>query len=102
LDELDVRLDEQRFLLGDPLTEADWRLFTTLLRFEPVYLGHFKSNIRRNADNPALSRYVVDLLGFPGVRGTVHLDHIKNHYYGSHKTINPTGIVPVGPKLDWA
>jgi len=102
LDGLEERLASRRFLCGDRVTEADWRLFTTLLRFDPVYVGHFKCNIRRIADYPQLSRYLVDLLGFPGVRETVHLDHIKNHYYGSHKTINPTGIVPIGPKLDWA
>jgi putative glutathione S-transferase len=102
LDWLEERLSSRHYLCGDRVTEADWRLFTTLLRFDPVYVGHFKCNIRRIADYKQLSRYLVDLLGFPGVRGTVHLDHIKNHYYGSHKTINPTGIVPVGPKLDWA
>jgi putative glutathione S-transferase len=102
LDWLEDRLASRRYLCGDRLTEADWRLFTTLLRFDPVYVGHFKCNIRRIADYPRLSAYLAALLGVPGVRGTVHLDHIKNHYYGSHKTINPTGIVPVGPKLDWA
>jgi putative glutathione S-transferase len=102
LDWLEERLASRRYLCGERLTEADWRLFTTLLRFDPVYVGHFKCNIRRIADYPRLSAYLAVLLGVPGVRGTVHLDHIKNHYYGSHKTINPTGIVPVGPKLDWA
>jgi putative glutathione S-transferase len=102
LDWLEERLAGRRYLCGDRVSEADWRLFTTLLRFDPVYVGHFKCNIRRIADYKQLSGYLVDLLGFPGVRETVHLDHIKNHYYGSHKTINPTGIVPVGPKLDWA
>jgi putative glutathione S-transferase len=102
LDGLEERLASRRYLCGDRVTEADWRLFTTLLRFDPVYVGHFKCNIRRIADYKQLSRYLADLLGFPGVRETVHLDHIKNHYYGSHKTINPTGIVPVGPQLDWA
>jgi len=102
LDWLGERLTSRRYLCGDRVTEADWRLFTTLLRFDPVYVGHFKCNIRRIADYQQLSRLLVDLLDFPGVRGTVHLDHIKNHYYGSHKTINPTGIVPVGPKLEWA
>jgi putative glutathione S-transferase len=99
---LEERLAARRYLCGDRVSEADWRLFTTLLRFDPVYVGHFKCNIRRIADYRQLSRYLVDLLGFPGVRETVHLDHIKNHYYGSHKTINPTGIVPAGPQLDWA
>jgi putative glutathione S-transferase len=102
LDWLEARLASRRYLCGDRVTEADWRLFTTLLRFDPVYVGHFKCNIRRIADYPRLSAYLAALLSVPGVRGTVHLDHIKNHYYGSHKAINPTGIVPVGPKLDWA
>jgi len=102
LDWLEERLVSRRYLCGDRVTEADWRLFTTLLRFDPVYVGHFKCNIRRIADYKQLSRCLAGLLGFPGVRATVHLDHIKNHYYGSHKAINPTGIVPVGPKLDWA
>ena len=102
LDRLEERLSWQRYLTGGRITEADWRLFTTLVRFDPVYVGHFKCNIRRIADYPRLSAYLADLLGIPGVRETVHLDHIKHHYYGSHKTINPTGIVPVGPKLDWA
>jgi putative glutathione S-transferase len=102
LDWLEERLTGRRALCGDRLTEADWRLFTTLLRFDPVYVGHFKCNIRRLADYPRLSTYLAALLDVPGVRGTVHLDHIKNHYYGSHKSINPTGIVPVGPELDWA
>jgi putative glutathione S-transferase len=102
LDWLEARLGSQRYLCGERVTEADWRLFTTLLRFDPVYVGHFKCNLRRIADYPALSRYLADLLGFPGVRATVHLDHIKQHYYGSHKTINPTGVVPLGPQLDWA
>jgi putative glutathione S-transferase len=100
LDELDARLDEQRFLLGDRLTEADWRLFTTLFRFDPVYVGHFKCNIRRIADYPNLSGYLRDLYQHPGIAETCNLLHIKNHYYGSHRTINPTGIVPVGPVID--
>jgi putative glutathione S-transferase len=102
LDWLEERLASRRYLCGDRLTEADWRLFTTLLRFDPVYVGHFKCNIRRIADYPRLSAYLAALLDVPGVRGTVYLDHIKNHYYGSHKSINPTGIVPVGPQLSWA
>jgi putative glutathione S-transferase len=102
LDWLEQHLSSRRYLCGDRVTEADWRLFTTLLRFDPVYVGHFKCNIRRIADYPRLSAYLADLLDVPGVRETVHLDHIKNHYYGSHKAINPTGIVPVGPKLGWA
>jgi putative glutathione S-transferase len=79
------------------VTEADWRLFTTLVRFDPVYVGHFKCNIRRIADYPSLSGYLRELYQMPGIAETVNMDHIKNHYYGSHDTINPTGIVPVGP-----
>ncbi|HWT30246.1 MAG TPA: glutathione S-transferase C-terminal domain-containing protein, partial [Propylenella sp.] len=99
LDELDARIDEQRFLLGDRLTEADWRLFTTLLRFDVVYYGHFKCNRRRIADYPNLSGYVRDLFQMPGVKDTVDFDHIKQHYYYSHHRINPTRIVPLGPLL---
>jgi len=100
LDDLDARLGRQRYLAGDRLTEADWRLFTTLVRFDPVYVGHFKCNRQRIADYPNLSGYLRELYQVPGVAGTVNLDHIKRHYYGSHKTINPTGIVPKGPALD--
>ncbi len=100
LDLLEERLEQQRFLCGEMLTEADWRLFTTLIRFDPVYVGHFKCNLRRIADYPNLSRFLVALLGMPGVAKTVDLGHIKRHYYESHLTINPTGIVPVGPVLD--
>ncbi len=100
LDMLDKRLDTSRYLFGDRPLEADWRLFTTLLRFDPVYVGHFKCNIRRIADYPNLSGYLRDLYQQPGVAQTCNLVHIKNHYYQSHKTINPTGIVPVGPALD--
>jgi putative glutathione S-transferase len=99
LDELDARLDEQRFLLGDRLTEADWRLFTTLARFDAVYVGHFKCNRRRIADYPNLSGYLRDLFQMPGVKDTVNFDHIKQHYYYSHASINPTRIVPLGPLL---
>ena len=100
LDLVEERLTGNRYLMGDALTEADWRLFTTLVRFDPVYVGHFKCNIRRIADYPALSGYLRELYQVPGIAGTVNMDHIKNHYYGSHETINPTGIVPVGPELD--
>ena len=100
LDMLDRRLQQRRYLTGDRLTEADWRLFTTLVRFDPVYVGHFKCNIRRIADYPALSGYLRELYQMPGIAQTVNFEHIKNHYYGSHDTINPTGIVPVGPVLD--
>ena len=101
LDWLEGILKDQRYLVGNRLTEADWRLFTTLVRFDPVYVGHFKCNIRRIADYPALSGYLRDLYQVPGVAETVDLHHIKNHYYGSHPTVNPTGIVPVGPDLDY-
>ena len=99
LDELDLRLDDQRFLMGDPLTEADWRLFTTLVRFDAVYYGHFKCNRRRIAEYPNLSGYVRDLFQVPGIKDTVSFEHIKQHYYYSHQQINPTRIVPLGPIL---
>lgn len=101
LDWLDDRLANQRYLTGDRPTEADWRLFTTLVRFDPVYVGHFKCNIRRIIDYPHLWAYVRDLYQTAGVAETVHFSHIKGHYYQSHKTINPTGIVPVGPAIDF-
>ena len=101
LEWLDGRLSERRYLLGDRITEADWRLFTTLLRFDPVYVGHFKCNKRRIVDYPNLWPYVRDLYQVPGVADTVHMDHIKSHYYASHDTINPTRIVPVGPDIDF-
>jgi putative glutathione S-transferase len=102
LDELEARLGRQRYLAGDIATEADWRLFTTLVRFDAVYVGHFKCNLRRIADYPNLSNYASELYQWPGVAATVDFDHIKRHYYMSHRTINPTGIVPVGPALDFA
>jgi glutathionyl-hydroquinone reductase len=101
LDWLEERLSTRRFLLGDVLTEADIRLFTTLIRFDAVYVGHFKCNIRRIADYPNLSAYTRDLFQWPGIAATVNFEHIKRHYYESHRTINPTGIVPVGPKQDF-
>jgi putative glutathione S-transferase len=100
LDDLDARLGERRWLVGDRPTEADWRLFTTLVRFDAVYVGHFKCNLRRIADYPNLSGYLRDLYQTPGVAGTVDFEHIKRHYYQSHPKINPTGVVPVGPQLD--
>lgn len=100
LDWLEERLTHRRYLMGDKLTEADWRLFTTLVRFDAVYVGHFKCNLRRIVDYPALSGYVRDLYQHPGIAGTCDFHHIKHHYYQSHLTINPTGIVPVGPALD--
>jgi putative glutathione S-transferase len=101
LDILDERLGKSRYLMGDRVTEADWRLFTTLVRFDAVYVGHFKCNIRRIEDYSNLPGYLRDLYQTPGVKETVNLHHIKDHYYRSHKTINPTGIVPVGPDLDF-
>lgn len=100
LDWLEDRLSTQRYLMGDRLTEADIRLVTTLVRFDPVYVGHFKCNIRRLIDYPNLWAYTRDIYGLPGVSDTVHMDHIKLHYYGSHKSVNPAGVVPVGPVLD--
>ncbi|WP_336069673.1 glutathione S-transferase family protein [Nitratireductor rhodophyticola] len=102
LDQVEERLSRQRYLAGKRLSEADWRLFTTLVRFDPVYVGHFKCNLRRIADYPNLSNYLRELYQVPGVAGTVDLLHIKAHYYGSHKTINPSGVVPLGPELDLA
>ena len=101
LDTLEVRLTDQRYLIGDKLTEADWRLFTTLVRFDAVYVGHFKCNIHRIIDYPNLWGYLRDLYQVPGVRDTINMDHIKAHYYTSHATINPTAIVPVGPVIDF-
>src|SRR5271170_3263316 len=99
LDMLEARLAGQRFLIGERLTEADWRLFTTLIRFEPVYFGHFKCNLREIRDYPALSRYLGELYHWPGVAETVDFFHIKHLYYASHLRINPTGIVPLGPEM---
>jgi len=101
LDRMEERLSEHRYLVGNTLTEADFRLFTTLIRFDAVYYSHFKCNERRIADYPNLSNYLRDLYQVPGVKETVSLDHIKRHYYWSHVKINPTRIVPVGPKLDF-
>jgi putative glutathione S-transferase len=101
LDELDRRLGSSRYLVGGTLTEADWRLFTTLVRFDAVYYVHFKCNLRRVADYPNLSRLLRDLYGVPGVAETVNMDHIKRHYYMSHPHLNPSGIVPKGPVLDF-
>jgi putative glutathione S-transferase len=102
LDEIEQRLSQQRYLVGQRLTEADWRLFTTLVRFDAVYYSHFKCNLRRIIDYPSLWPYLRDLYQVPGVAETVSLDHIKRHYYGSHPQINPTGIVPLGPALDFS
>ncbi|MDI9818130.1 MULTISPECIES: glutathione S-transferase family protein [unclassified Legionella] len=99
LDELDRHLTSHSYLVGGQLTEADWRLFTTLIRFDAVYYGHFKANKQRITDYQALQPYLEKLFQYPGVRETVNFLHIKQHYYFSHKTINPTQIVPLGPKL---
>ena len=101
LDELESRLARQRYLAGAQVTEADWRLFTTLVRFDPVYVGHFKCNLKRLVDYPNLWGYARALYQMPGVAGTVSFEHIKRHYYESHRSINPTGIVPLGPKIDF-
>lgn len=101
LDWLEDRLAGRRWLLGERITEADWRLWTTLLRFDAVYHGHFKCNRRRIVDYPEIWDYARALFQWPGVAETVDFDHITRHYYGSHRTINPTGIVPIGPAMDW-
>lgn len=101
LDILEDTLDKQRYLVGNVLTEADIRLFTTLIRFDAVYVGHFKCNIQRIADYHNLTNYVRDLYQIDGFGDTINMTHIKKHYYMSHKTVNPTGIVPIGPDLDF-
>ena len=101
LDTLEARLSQQRYLTGSKITEADWRLFTTLIRFDSVYVGHFKCNIRRITDYPNLWGYLRDLYQTKGVAETVNMTHIKTHYYQSHDTINPNKIIPVGPKIDF-
>ena len=99
LDQLDERLATRRYLFGDLPVESDWRLFVTLVRFDAVYVGHFKCNLRRIADYPQLSGYLRDLYQIPGIAETVNFDHIKRHYYMTHDDINPTRIVPIGPLL---
>lgn len=101
LDWLEARLGASRYLMGDRITEADWRLFTTLVRFDAVYHGHFKCNRRRLIDYPNIWAYTRDLFQVPGVAETVHFDHIVRHYHYSHDTINPHRIVPIGPDLDF-
>lgn len=101
LDFLEHRLSKQRYLVGQQITEADWRLFPTLVRFDAVYVGHFKCNARRIYDYPNLHNYLLELYQQPGIAETVNMDHIKQHYYTSHPEINPTGIVPKGPLLDF-
>ncbi len=97
---LEARLGEQRYLLGGRLTEADWRLFTTLVRFDPVYVSHFKCNLHRIADFPNLSGFMRELFQYPGVAETVDIRSFKEHYFASHDMINPTGVIPVGPAVD--
>ncbi|WP_318513093.1 glutathione S-transferase family protein [Photobacterium leiognathi] len=101
LEVIEQRLSTQRYLLGEHITEADWRLFTTLVRFDAVYVGHFKCNLKRIVDFPHLWGYVRDLYQVEGIAQTVDIDYIKAHYYGSHETINPTRIIPKGPELDF-
>jgi putative glutathione S-transferase len=101
MDMLEQRLSTNRYLMGNVITEADWRLFPTLVRFDPVYVGHFKCNKKRLIDYPNLWAYTRDLYQLPGIAETVYMDHIKYHYYGSHGSINPTGIVPKGPDIDF-
>lgn len=101
LETVEERLSTQRYLIGDEITEADWRLFTTLIRFDAVYVGHFKCNLKRIVDYPNIWGYLRDLFQQPGVSETVNIDYIKAHYYGSHETINPTLIIPKGPALDF-
>lgn len=101
LDNLELRLSAQRYLTGKTITEADWRLFTTLVRFDAVYVGHFKCNLKRLVDYPNLWGYVRDLYQQLGVSETVNMHHIKHHYYGSHESVNPSRVVPMGPEIDF-
>lgn len=101
LDNIEQRLDQQRYLAGSQMTEADWRLFTTLIRFDNVYYAHFKANRQQIEDFPNLSNYVRDLYQQPGVADTINFDHIKTHYYYSQENINPTRIVPLGPDINY-
>ncbi len=101
LEKIEQVLSGSRYLIGDQITEADWRLFTTLVRFDAVYVGHFKCNKKRIIDFPELSNYVLDLYQYPGISSTVDFEHIKAHYYASHENLNPSLIVPCGPKLDF-
>jgi len=101
MDELEERLSTQRYLVDEKITEADWRLFTTLVRFDPVYYNHFKTNKKRLIDYPNLWAYTRELYQIPGIAETVNMDHIKYHYFASHRSINPTGIVPKGPEINF-
>ena len=102
LDELEEHLSTHQYLVGEVLTEADWRLFVTLVRFDSAYVGHFKCNLRELREYPHLWRYTRELYQYPGIKETVDFYHIKHHYYRSHPTINPNQIVPFGPVLDWS
>jgi putative glutathione S-transferase len=102
LDELERRLSRQRFLAGPRCTEADWRLFPTLVRFDAVYHGHFKCNLWRIQDYPNLWNYLRDLYQVPGIAETVNMEHIKRHYYGTQRQVNPSGVVPLGPVIDFS
>ena len=99
LDQIENILSQQRYLVGNEITESDWRLFTTLVRFDAVYVGHFKCNIRRIIDYPHIRKYMSFLYHFQGVKETVRMEEIKTHYYSSHPTINPSGIIPFGPEM---
>ena len=101
MDELEEKLSRQRYLVGNQITEADWRLFTTLVRFDAVYYNHFKTNKKRLIEYPNLWAYTRELYQVPGVAETVNMDHIKYHYFASHRSINPSGIVPKGPEIDF-
>ncbi|MGA8319898.1 MAG: glutathione S-transferase family protein, partial [Xanthobacteraceae bacterium] len=101
-DMIEERLAKQRYLVGHQTTEADWRLFTTLIRFDSVYYSHFKCNLRRVADYPNMWNYLRDLYQVPSVAETVSIEQIKRHYYGSQRQVNPTGIVPIGPQIDFS
>lgn len=101
LDEVEEILSRQRYLLGNTITEADWRLFTTLIRFDAVYFGHFKCNLRRIIDYPNLSNYVRELYQYPGIAETIDIEYIKRHYYYSHTSVNPSQIIPRGPELNF-
>jgi glutathionyl-hydroquinone reductase len=101
LDKIEGILSTKRYLAGENITEADWRLFTTLIRFDIVYYVHFKCNLNRIVDYPNLFNYLKELYQYPGIKETVNFEHIKQHYYGSHKFINPSGLVPKGPKIDF-
>jgi len=101
LEQVEEKLSNQRYLAGDQITEADWRLFTTLIRFDAVYVGHFKCNLKRIADYPNVSNYLRELYQIPGIAETVDIDYIKRHYYYSHTSVNPTQMVPKGPVLNF-